>query len=1295
MQFMAPSRPPRSRWIRICVSVFALALPLTLAPSGKAEPVLVLSEIMAANNGPVRDEDGDASDWIEVHNPGTAAVSLAGWHLTDDPINPGKWTFPATNLAPGGFLLVFASGKDRALAGEPLHTSFALDSSGEFLGLVKPDGVRIAHAYSPKFPPQISQASYGMEILVATNTFVQPGAAAKWRVPQAGDGISGWAESNFNDASWSIGTLSLGYGGEPVTASAAPSKSAPFLDAGDYGTDIGTEMKNVNSSVLVRIPFIIPEEEMPELDSLTLSVKYADGFVAYLNGHEIARRNAPASLDWNSTAVTNRALAEVAVAEAIDVTPFLSALQEGANVLAIQGLNASATNTHFLLAPSLLGQKVQLGPDRYFAAPTPSAPNGGGALGLVADTKFSVNRGFYQAPIAVEISCATPGAEIRFTTNGTEPGMLSGTLYSAPISINDTTVIRAVASKPGWLPSDVDTHTYVFLENVLTQNTSSATNRGFPASWPGVSADYAMDPAVVNTNLDAMVPALRALPSVFITSSVSNLFNSTAGIYANPLQSGPAWERAVSVEMIDTNGLTEFQENAGLRIQGGIYFRSFSMTQKKSFRVLFKSVYGAPKLKCDLFHEPGSAKEFDGFVLRAGANDGYAWGEGGTTVQFTRDEFGRRLQLAMGNPAPRGLFVHLYLNGLYWGLYNLVERPNEDFSATYLGGEPEEWDACSGGEFKNGGPAAFNRWNEFTFKTSSVKTYADYQALQGNNPDGSRNPALPPYFNKANYLDYMILNMWAGNWDWPNKNFWFGYSTNSGAGYQFYTWDFENVIGNNRSRSPLDMVSPRASVAGQWVGIPHARLKGYSEYQLDFADRVQRLFFGGGLLTSQVLTNRYRQLADRLDPAILAESARWGDDNHRPAYGMKEWRAERDWILTNYLPRRADIVLNQFRAGLLYPSVAAPVFNQWGGAVADGFQATLTHTNAAGTIYYTLDGSDPRQPGTGDVSGSAIPYENEQPIVVHAPTLIRARVQNGVAWSAVAEAMFYPPRDLSRLALTELMYHAPDAGLTSGSEFEFLELMNTGTNVLDLSGLTFTEGLTFTFTRGTTLEPGAFCVLVGNPAAFAQQYPGIPIAGTISGNLDNGGETLTLADPFGEKVISVRYEDQPPWPAAADGTGLSLQRIQLMGNGNEPLDWIAAVPTPGRTLGSEDADGDGLPDAWEVENGTLVTIPDADGDPDGDGLTTGQEYLAGTRPNDPMDVLQILPRVRKEGGLELGFLAIRDHTYSVIYKDTLSEINWSTLTDIPSGSADRMVFVSDDPPPGFVRFYRLITPAQP
>src|SRR6185369_10303344 len=131
-----------------------LILQLPFAANGQ----VIISEFMASNSGTIADEDGAFSDWIEIHNETAATINLNGWALTDDPTDLNKWQFPATNLFANGYLVVFASGKNRAVAGNPLHTSFNLSAAGEYLALVRPDGT-IASEFFPQFPEQFQDIS--------------------------------------------------------------------------------------------------------------------------------------------------------------------------------------------------------------------------------------------------------------------------------------------------------------------------------------------------------------------------------------------------------------------------------------------------------------------------------------------------------------------------------------------------------------------------------------------------------------------------------------------------------------------------------------------------------------------------------------------------------------------------------------------------------------------------------------------------------------------------------------------------------------------------------------------------------------------------------------------------------------------------------------------------------------------------------------------------------------------------------------------------------------------------------
>jgi catechol 2,3-dioxygenase-like lactoylglutathione lyase family enzyme len=124
---------------------------------------VVISELMAKNKATLQDNFGDYSDWLELHNTGDATADLSSWYLTDTTKNLTEWQFPSgTTLAAGGFLVVFASGRDIAVAGQPFHTNFKLDDGGEYLALVQPDGATIQYQYTPTFPVQTADISYGM-----------------------------------------------------------------------------------------------------------------------------------------------------------------------------------------------------------------------------------------------------------------------------------------------------------------------------------------------------------------------------------------------------------------------------------------------------------------------------------------------------------------------------------------------------------------------------------------------------------------------------------------------------------------------------------------------------------------------------------------------------------------------------------------------------------------------------------------------------------------------------------------------------------------------------------------------------------------------------------------------------------------------------------------------------------------------------------------------------------------------------------------------------------------------------
>ena len=266
-----------------------LGLAIVLACGGAAAaPSVVISEIMASNSSTLADEDGDYSDWIELYNSSTNIVNLGGWYLADRATNLTHWQFPATNLGPSRFLVVFASNKDRRVAGAPLHTNFKLGASGEYLALVMPDGLTKATEFAPAFPEQYTDISYGYAMTGAVRTLIAPNAAVRALVPAA-DINPGWRLVGYDDSAWASGTLGVGY---DTSGNYAPA----------IGSDLGAAMLNGNPSAYLRVPFTVAAPSA--LTLLTLGLRYDDGFVAYLNGTEVLRRNAPDTLAWNSSATT-------------------------------------------------------------------------------------------------------------------------------------------------------------------------------------------------------------------------------------------------------------------------------------------------------------------------------------------------------------------------------------------------------------------------------------------------------------------------------------------------------------------------------------------------------------------------------------------------------------------------------------------------------------------------------------------------------------------------------------------------------------------------------------------------------------------------------------------------------------------------------------------------------------------------------------------------------------------------------------------------------------------------------
>ncbi len=1400
--------------------------PPVLDFSGQA----VISELAASGTGEVDDEDGSRQDWIELQNPTTAHVQLAGWRLSDDPLIPAKWTFPATVIPPGGHLLVFASGKNRALAGGELHTNFSLDPDGEFLSLTRPDG-SVASAFT--WPRQKIGASWGQGRILDAQ-LITPSSMTKFKAMNDDSLGLAWTQPDFSDSSWTSATAAIGYddgvddgsglsiqgywkfdsvgtaavdsslrgmngalvgtatftadggghsgllgdraldlgtGGGYVTwnqaaggafdaisennkislsvwtygGATAPTQGylfnlgsqndgggeraafahLPWTDQNIYwdtggccGGDtrmhklepdttkwkgqwnhyvflkdgprkeiwqngvlwhsasniapislirsflvgvsqpglidelalwagaltpaqiqalaartatptqlnvfssavqqnVRTAMHGLTPSAMLRVPFTLAST--PTWDELRLRVRFDDGFVAYLNGVEVARRNAPANAAYNSLAITNRSKGEVlGIPADIDITSAMHLLRTDGqtNVLAIHGLNDNITSPEFFLEPLLMAYRRPIG--RHFSPPTPGEANGPGYADYVRDTTFSVNRGFYDTPQTTTISSPTLDSTLHYTLNGTMPGPgnpASTAASAAPggtptvtLNITGTTIVRAIATRADWMPTNADTHSYLFPNQIAAQ---PATPPGVPATWgvyggygPRIGqpmvADYAMDQRIVTGAQQGHTvrDALLALPAVCLSLPAEDLFDANTGMYSNSPQQGPTWSRAASMEFIYPDGTRgNLQAGIGLRIHGGLS-RQHWHSPKHSFTLMFKSEFGTSKLEHKLF-EDTPVRQWDELVLRASSTDSWTVEDVGSyeypnsRASYMRDPWMKDSFAAMGHPTGHSRYVHLFLNGLYWGQYNLAEAYVESWHAEMFGGTEEEYDVVKDlNELESGSRTDWDA--ALTLAAAGFPDDAAFYRIQGRNPDGTRNPALPIYLDMANLIDYMILHIYATARDWPVHNWWGGRRRGAASeGFKFYPWDQEI---SNLNLAWVDTYSGGARFEEvNSAGTPAAfydTLRLNARFRREFGDRVQALCFGNGPLTPAACQARWLVRQAQMDKSIVAESARWGDARQATPYTREaNWLPEMNWVANTWWAGNHPQALQRFRRVSLFPSVIAPTMSQQGGNIPAGFQLTLTAP--AGSIYYTTNGKEPISL-TGVVAPEALLYSG--PITLGADAVVKARVRSAGSMSALVSGTFVvaAPASHLNLVVSELHYNPVPGG------YEFIELMNTSPAVIDLSGVTLSDAVAFTFPAGTRLNAGERLIVTESGGTFPAA---VRNAGAYAGKLANSGEHLSVTAANGAPILSLSWTDAAPWPVEADGIGssLTLMRPGTHPDAQNPLNWRNSIPndgTPGTTdattfSGNQtaDLDNDGLSALLEYALGTSDSVP--------------------------------------------------------------------------------------------------------
>ncbi|SOD98547.1 lamin tail domain-containing protein [Spirosoma fluviale] len=648
---------------------------------------------------------------------------------------------------------------------------------------------------------------------------------------------------------------------------------------------------------------------------------------------------------------------------------------------------------------------------------------------------FSSSRGLYESPFQLTLSTTLAGGTMRYTTDGSAPTPTTGILYAGAIPVATTSIIRAVAYN-GITSTPVATHSYLFLADVLKQ---PATISGWPNHTYALGSgsatavhDYQMDPAVVNNPAysTAIKSGLTSIPTMSLVLNKDDFWDLYEGETTHP----------TSVEIFYPSGL---KEQFDCELEPHSHNRL-----KRSLKLRMKSSITSNLLKEAPFNNAATTSTFKDtkLVLRSGNNRSWARNWNPDRTCYTRDEWYRTSQQVISGTGGRGTFVHLYVNGLYWGLYNPVERTDNGMLSTYFGGDFADWMSLDHDGIRDGDPTRFS-YLTTTLVNQDMTVAANYAKLK-------------EYLDVEKFCDYLILTWMMGMTDWPGNNFHGGNRNNPPSPFFYNAWDAEWSFDVTNGSNEGAWVHPEfrntttgsATIAKLW----HAARTNRSFMQL-FADRVYKHCFNNGGLTDAASRARWQLINQYINTAIIAESARWGDALNDGVTRTRDthWTPEINRV-DGLMNGNVNRLINALVAQGYYPTIAAPGFNQEGGSIAAGFQLTMTNPNPSGTIYYTIDGTDP-QTAEGGVSASARTYT--EPVMLTANLTIKARVQTGSTWSALHEVSFTVSGLISGLYINEFMASNTRKPDEFGEFDDWIEIYNATAQPINIGGLYITDAL--------------------------------------------------------------------------------------------------------------------------------------------------------------------------------------------------------------------------------------------
>jgi hypothetical protein len=1050
---------------------------------------VMINEASNSNYTQIADSENDYPDWIELYNAG-AAQTMQGYYLSDSKDNLMKWAFPNMRIVENDWALLFASGKYE-------------------------DDNAINH----------------------WETAVRDNDIWKWINPDAAT-PSSWQGILFDDSNWPSGQGGFGFSDD----------------------DDGTTFDNTSISVYARIKINIPDTSV--ISAAVLHMDYDDGFIAYLNGQEIARSNVSGVAQWNTPADNSH---EAVMYQGqnpeefrLDMEYVKQFLTEGNNVLAIHAMNQSLTssdisaraflsfgietssqffnpppdwfnlmaasgshinfkldgrgetiylsNSNGVILDSLAVPKLPLNASYgrardgdatlgIFTIATPGESNNTQSAftnGVEAAPGLDKESGFYPTTILVSVTTPLSSSQVRYTVDGQTPS-LSSPLYTTAIPITVNTVLKARSfSAEGKLPSETTTSTY-FIGDASTQ--------------AGILS---------------------------ITTDNENLYGET-GIYDNWWTD---WKKPCYIEYFaPTTHELAFKQRAGLKIDGGA---GGSRSQpQRSFRVEpGNGVLGDGSLHYKLLPARPLRDQYETFYLRNGSNQ-YLY-------YPCKDAIETRC-LAYGTNTPYSEYapVQVYLNGQYWGFYELREKQDEDYFEQNYGIDRDSLELLGVSYYYGGvlrsieGKKAVENFNN------------DYTAFQ-NLPvaDSLFWDKADRYFDLDAYIDYICMQSWIANTDWPYNNIKIFRGPQTKKRWRFGVIDVElSLQPQGWTDSNFDHIRFMKDYA---LGYPYLDLwqKGMQneKFKNNFINRF------ADLMNSNWLPDTIRAIAnaryEETRPEMPKNFERWGDSNnvagHMSAFDdahqimLSELSNRsvqvRNHILSNFnLAKQVAITLDVVPrgAGKIKISTMKPTEYPWTGIYFDGVPVTIEAIANPGYRFVKW---------------------NDSPFI----SSIGNKIFQSVITSTSAFSATFEFNGLSnQVTISEINYNS-----TSELDTEdWFEIWNYAeSSVADLTDWYFTDQEStnrFTFPATTTINANTGIIVAHDCAKFNSFHPTVSCIGNFDFKLGNAGDAIRLYDNNDNLVVEVVYDDKLPWPTQADGTGKTLELCSLGEVISEASQWFS------------------------------------------------------------------------------------------------------------------------------------------